>query len=728
MIRKKISKRSWFYSNLAVWIGLFLIVITFATYWPVMHYGFVNFDDNAYISENPYVRAGLTIEGVSWAFTNTYANFWHPLTWLSLILDTEFYGFTPRGYHLTNLLLHAANALVLFVIFSRMTGNLWRSGFIAALFALHPLHVESVAWVAQRKDVLSTFLWLLTLWSYIRYVECPAPNRYLLVLLFFILGLMAKPMLITLPFVLLLLDYWPLGRTKFWQPDGHQDPEQVLPIIRLIWEKIPLFILTAGVSIVAFFAQHGGGAVVSLSEYPLSIRIGNVLVSYAAYMGKMIWPRNMTVFYPHPTSLPGWQIAGAVVLLSAITIFTIKNLRKRPYLSVGWLWYIGTLVPVIGLVKVGSFAMADRYTYITLIGLFIMVAWGVPETLAKWRHHQTGLAVATTIVLAVLVSNTRLQLRYWDNGINLFNHALAVTSGNYIAHNNLGVLLAREGRESEAMFHYTEALRIKPDSSEAHNNFGDILAKRGRLNEAIIHFFEAIKIDPNDATAHYNLGVSLARLGRIDEALTYYIKVLKINPQDAAAHNKLGKAFIQKGDGKIAISHFQEAVRIMPGNEKFQNDLNRTVAIQEEIAKEIASLLEALKIDFQNPALHAKLADLYYINGNTNGAITQYQVALSLQPGFIPALNNLAQVYSNTKAYDKAMALFRQLLEIRPEHAETYVDIACIYALQYKVEEAVFWLNQAVKRGYDDWDRIKFDPRLNTIRRTSYYKTLMKAL
>ncbi|NIQ87873.1 MAG: hypothetical protein GWN93_01765, partial [Deltaproteobacteria bacterium] len=405
------------------------------------------------------VHKGLTRESFIWAFTTTDEANWHPLTWLSHMVDCQLYGLNPAGHHLTNVLLHSASTVLLFLILLGMTGSRWRSALVAALFALHPLHVESVAWVAERKDVLSTLFWMLTLWAYLAYTKRPERKRYLLIIVAFTLGLMAKPMLVTLPFVLLLLDYWPLKRIELGQsasglPAANQ-PSTIAEkpgaqAFRLLLEKTPLFVLTAASSVVTFVVQKSEGAVGALEVYPLKIRVANALVSYVSYIIKMIWPQNLAVFYPHPgQSLPMWQAVAAGILLVLISIAVIRAGRRQPYLPVGWLWYLGTLVPVIGLVQVGAQAMADRYTYVPLIGLFIMAAWGVPELMKKWHHRRVALVVSAALVLFALMTCARLQLRHWKNSIALLSHAHAVTAKSYLVHNNLGSALNELGKYDE---------------------------------------------------------------------------------------------------------------------------------------------------------------------------------------------------------------------------------------------------------------------------------------
>jgi Flp pilus assembly protein TadD len=489
------------------------------------------------------------------------------------MLDCELYGLNPGGHHLTNLLIHIVNTLLLFLVLKRMTGARWRSSFVAALFALHPLHVESVAWVAERKDVLSTFFWMLTMETYLRYVNSPRFHRYLLVLLCFAMGLLSKPMLVTLPFVLLLLDYWPLGRFRLGELGSNcnvstQKPlklsDQRLSVLQLVLEKTPFFVLSAAASILTFLAQQSGGIVKSLKLFPLETRIANALVSYVAYIGKMIWPSRLGFFYPYPDRVPIWQITGAALLLGSISFLVIRASYKRRYLGTGWLWYLGTLVPVIGLVQVGLQSMADRYTYVPLIGLFIMIVWGIHDILKKWPHRNTVFTVFAGLLFSILAIVTWAQVKHWQNSITLFKHTLEVTSENSLMHYDLGVIMLRQGRYSDAIAHLSESLRIEPDDADAHNNLGIALGRQGKIPEAMIHYAEALRIKPNFAGAHNNLGVALARQGKIPEAMVHYAEAVRIKPDFAEAYGNIGNSLAQQERIEEAIAHYKEALRIKP--------------------------------------------------------------------------------------------------------------------------------------------------------------------
>lgn len=495
-------------------VCLLLTAVTLAVFWQVQFNDFILYDDPAYVTLNPHVQSGLTGRGIFWALTTTDVSNWHPLMWLSLMLDFDLFRLNPAGYHWTNLLFHIANTILLFTVFRRMTEDIWRSALVAALFAIHPLHVESVAWISERKDVLSAFFWILTMWAYIRYTEHRGTGNYLMLIAAFVLGLMAKPMLVTLPFVLLLLDIWPLRRLpvpfkRFNKtlPDDVGGREIAWP--HALWEKLPLFFLAFLSSIVTYSVQMSWEAVGSLEMFPLSIRIANALIAYVQYMMKLIWPTDLAFFYPYVVWWPPWVIAGAAFLFAGLTLLILRMMGSRPYLAIGWLWYLGTLVPVIGVVQVGSQAMADRYTYIPLIGLFMMIAWGVPELFGNWRFRKMFLSVLSGVVLTVLALSSWQQVQYWRNSVTLFEHALSVTSGNYLAHNNLGVALSLAERTEEAVCHYSAALLIKPDYADAHNNLGVTLAVQGKFDEAIDHYTQALRISHDHEKARANLAVAL---------------------------------------------------------------------------------------------------------------------------------------------------------------------------------------------------------------------------
>ncbi|MHC4061355.1 MAG: glycosyltransferase family 39 protein [Planctomycetota bacterium] len=493
------------YKVICVYVALALS--TLAVYWQVHDYGFVNFDDPDYVRKNPKVQSGITLDGIKWAFTTGHAANWHPLTWLSHMLDCQLFGASPGWHHLTNLLLHIANTLLLFAVLKRMTGTLWRSAFVAALFALHPCHVESVAWISERKDVLSTLFWMLTMAAYVRYVNRPRVSSYLLVLLTFALGLMAKPMLVTLPFVLLLLDYWPLGRFQDRPPVehapqpgarmlGHLLPKRTFYLLLL--EKIPFLVVTAASSVITFIVQRQIGAVATARQFPLISRIANTFASYLMYIRKMFWPSPLAMFYPYPPKADLMlQAAVAIPVLVSISLVVLYLMRSRKYLLTGWLWYLGTLVPVIGLLQVGDQAYADRYTYIPFIGLFIIIAWAVPDVLAKWRFRKTAFAVAAAVILLALSVATYFQQSCWRDTITLCEHAIKVTRDNYKAHFSMMAVLLDQGKVKETIAHGREAVRIRPNYEKALGGLAAALARQGETEEAIMYYTRALLLKPD---------------------------------------------------------------------------------------------------------------------------------------------------------------------------------------------------------------------------------------
>jgi protein O-mannosyl-transferase len=555
----------------ALGIALLLAIVTAVAWSGVFRNDFVHYDDDIYVTENIHVRQGLSWDNVRWAFTAMYANNWHPLTWLSHMLDVKLFGLDPAGHHFMNLLFHILAALLLFGFLRSATGKLWPAAFVAALFALHPAHVESVAWVSERKDVLSAVFWSAALWAYVQYARRPGVGRYALVLLLFTLGLMAKPMLVTLPVILLLLDWWPLERLA---ANGRS-------LRRLTVEKLPLLILSAASATITVIAQHD--AIGGFNRFDLVTRISNAVVSYWTYIMQAFWPRGLAVFYPyaeHPIPL---EAAAGTLLLVIITAAVVRAGRRKKYLVTGWLWYIVTLVPVIGIVQVGDQAHADRYTYLPFIGIFIVLSWGL-KTIADRLHKSKMLPVkiASVVVLLAMAGKTAEQVGYWKNDFTLFSHAVAVAKKSYMAYNNLGLTLYNTGRKDEALAHYRKALEIKPDFAEAHFNLGVLLADRGRMDEALAHYRKALEIKPGLAEARINLGILLEKTGRTDEAIAHFRKVLEVNPGSIRALNYCAVALVQKGQPADAVLLLQRALALA------------TAAGDEPHARGIAGNLELL--------------------------------------------------------------------------------------------------------------------------------------
>ena len=553
----------------AVWISLGLIAAVLFVYAQVHQFGFVNWDDPPYVTENPHVLGGLSWQSTRWAFTSTHTGgLWLPLTWLSLMLDVNMWGPAAGGLHVTNVVLHAANAVLLFGLLYRMSGARGRSAFVAALFAVHPLQVESVAWVTERKDVLSTFFLLLTLWAYVAYVSRPTVVRYLGTVVVFALGLMAKPMLVTLPFLLLLLDIWPLERLPLTGParsrsarpgGGGHGPV----LMRLLLEKVPLLVMAILTSVATFVAQRSAGAISTIGALPLEYRVQIALRSYIAYIAKLLWPSKLAALYPFHAPSPS-VIAGCAVILIAITAIAVLAARRYPYVPVGWFWYLGSLVPVIGLIQVGSQTQADRFTYVPAIGLFIVVAWGAYDLATRWPRGRVALAGAASITLAACSITARVQTGYWRDSLTLWQHTLDVTSENAGGHAYLGLALANLGKTDEAISHYTEAIRIEPKLPDVHVNLANALASQGKTDDAIAHYHDELRMRPNTINAHNGLGSALDDQGKYAEAIVHYRDALRIDPGSAPVLNNLGIALVNQGNLDEAASYLVEAARLAP--------------------------------------------------------------------------------------------------------------------------------------------------------------------
>ncbi len=657
-----------------------LALVTVLTYWPITTCGFINYDDPLYITDNPVVKAGLSWRGAAWAFTTGAVCNWHPLAWLSHMLDCQLYGLNAGGHHLTSLLLHAANVLLLFLLLDRMTGARWRSVLVAALFALHPLHVESVAWVSERKDLLSTFFFLLSLMAYANYAKArPYPETaggtlgpraggffdparyYFSALCFFALGLMSKPMVVTLPFVLLLLDYWPLQRFRI------SNLKSEIPVLlRLVAEKALFFLLAIAASVVTFLVQRAGGAVSSLETSPLTARTANALVSYLRYISKTFWPANLSVFYPYPDHWSGYLVLTALLLVTVWTAVVLVLARRRGYLVVGWLWFLGTLVPTIGLVQVGSQSIADRYMYIPSIGLFVALVWGLHDLLARVRAgRQAGVAVGVMASLACAVC-TVTQVRYWKTDEKLFLHAMQVTTDNYLAYvhvpdsvlsplqkrqtidylfetvrwnphyaqaqYDLGTRLMEFGRAEEAIPHLRSALEIDPALSRACRNLGKALLTQGRVEEAILYLSRAVALDPDSPEAHYNLATAMLGTANPANAIAEFSTALRLDPNYAEAHMNLGVALIRQGKPADALAHFAEAVRLAPENPEARFNFGLALLDQGRSGEAAEQFAAQARLAPADPRAHYHLAIALARIDRPQDAILQYRETLRLAP------------------------------------------------------------------------------------------------
>jgi tetratricopeptide (TPR) repeat protein len=674
--------------RLKLLIAAGLMVATLALFARAGGYGFVNYDDANYVTSNPHVTTGLTPANIAWAWRTTYFGNWHPLVWMSLQLDAQVYGLDlPPGFHWTNLLLHAANVVILFWVLQRMTGALGPSTLAAALFAVHPLNVETVVWVSERKGVLSTFFWMLTLLAYVRYTERPGQARYWVVVLFFVCGCMAKPMVVTLPFVLLLLDFWPLGR---WTTEGKDLPPNrglTPPARGLVWEKIPLFVLAVLFGVIAVYAQHAARALTAL-KVPLTGRLANACVTYVTCICKAVWPSGLTCYYPHPgDSIPWWQATAAALLLVVVTALVVRGGRRRPYLAVGWLWYLGTLLPVIGLLPIGWHGSADRYTYVPLIGLFIMVAWGAAE-LARpnpksqilnpksepshlgFRIWDLGLPAVAAVFVSVAVlmgyaAVTWIQEGYWCDSLTLWQRALSVTSHNAVAHSCLGSALEEKGRVASAMTHYEEAVQIDPEHPLAQYNLALAYLKQGKFAASASHGAVAVQLDPEFAPAHVNLGAALERLGKPQEAAEQYMEASRLDPgSNTLARNNLGLVLVKLGRTEEAIGYYREALHAHPEQAELHYNLANAEALAGHRDEAILHFREALRLDTRLAKAHRNLASVLQADGRTDEALDHFQDAIRLEPGNALAHSLAAEALASRGRLDEAVQHTEMALQL----------------------------------------------------------------
>lgn len=645
-------------------------LITFAAFARTLGNQFVYFDDNYYVYDNPFVSRGLTSDGLKWAFTSVYSYNWHPLTWLSHMLDCQLFGLQPFGHHATSLVLHAVTVVALFLILRRLTDAFWRSGMAAALFAVHPLRVESVAWVAERKDVLSGLLFVLTIGAYARYARRPWWwGNYGLVLVLFALGLMSKPMVVTLPLVLLLLDYWPLQRKE--------------SAAKLWAEKLPLFVLSASSCVITLLAQQKG--IQSMGPFSLLPRMANALISCKTYLFQMFYPAGLAAFYPYPRAVFRlWQLLPSAVVVGGISWAAVAWRKSRPWLLVGWLWYLIMLVPVIGIIQAGTQAHADRYTYLPQIGICISLVWLV----AEWRLNRLALGAILAGALILLGVATFKQTAYWHDSESLWVHTLACTTENETAHFNFGNALEKVGRSDEAIDHYKEALRINPNDADVHNNFGNILLREGKFDEAITHFQKALEARPNYAEAYSNLGMALGRLGRVSEAIEQYRHSVQANPEYATGHFNLAIALNRLGKTDASLAEFRRASQLDPENAKMHNFLANALLRKGEIAEAIEQFRQVLQTEPNDPMTESNLA--WLLSTSEDPALRDGNKAVELgeranrstggQNPFV--LSTLAAAYAETGRFTEAAEAARRGLQ----WAEANTNLALVSQLQYELK------------------------------------------
>jgi len=670
-------------------IAIGLVVLVVWAFWPSVSNGFVNLDDPLYVCENVHVLSGVTWQGIGWAFTSLDGGFWHPLTWLSLMLDCQMFGLRAGGHHLVSLLLHAATTLLVFLAFRRMTCATWRSAAVALMFALHPLHVESVAWVSDRKDVLSAFFWMLALLMYVHCAQKPRTTSpqsldenhksilhipsfgfYLLSLFFFVCALMSKATVLTLPLILLLLDWWPLRRS------------QVLSLRHLLLEKVPFLGAGAIAALISVYGQKQLGALAGVTQFPVGDRIANAALSYARYLAQTFWPVDLAAYYPYPASFPLGSVVGAALLGLTASAVLLWAARQRPYLAVGWLWYVVTLLPVIGLVQIGGHSRADRYTYVPLIGLFLLVVWAAHDYTKRWRYQVVILSSIAVLLVSVCLVLTRRQIGYWKESETLLRHAIAVTRDNFMAQNNLGVALTKQGQLDEAVTRLREAIRLAPTYAEAYNNLGAALAMQGRLDEAIAHLQESLRLKPHYAPAHNDLGAALGRQGRLDEAIDHLQEAIRLVPDFADARCNLADALAGKGRVDEAITQYQQAIQLNFNHPDTHNHLGIALSSKGRLDEAIDQFQQALKLNPDYAEAHGNLGAALDRKGRLDEALAQYRAAVESKPDYAQGQYLLAAALARQGMMEEAVAHFQAALVAQPDHPGTLNDLAWILATE----------------------------------------------
>ncbi|MCE5250891.1 tetratricopeptide repeat protein [bacterium] len=668
-------------------VPVLLVIAILAVYVQVKNHDFINFDDDVYIYQNRHVLGTPTPENLQWAFSFNEASYWHPVTWLSLILDARFFGKNPVGYHLENVALHILNTLLLFYLLRSMTHSFWPSAFVAALFALHPMNVESIAWATERKNVLSTFFWMLTTLSYLKYAVRPGAARYFPIFFLFGIGLMAKTSIATLPAVLLLLDFWPLNRIAYLQTaqevKSGKNPATYRTALRntarLVLEKVPLFVL--GAAIVLISSRSISKFHISTESVSLAHRIAVSFISYILYIGKMVWPAKLAVYYPYPASVPLWESVGAFFLILGMTAVVVKFARRAPYLAVGWLWFLGTLFPVIGLIQAGMWPfIADRFAYIPFIGLFIMLAWGINDIVHTWPRIRRAIPYAAVVVLGAFAITTWFQLRHWQNSGRLFRHTIDVTRNNSDAYLSLGAYMVSQNKVEEALTLFYEAVRLKPGNPEAHANLANLLIRQGKLDEARVHLDRAMQIRPDYAGAHSNMVDILIRQGRINDAHTHALEALRLKPDDPDAHNNLGVVFVSQGKSDEAIGQFNEAISLNPDNARAHYNLGTVLDGLGRRDDALTQLYEAVRLDPEYANPHYSLGRLFFREGKLDSALVHYTEAVRLNPDYAEAHDDLGNILLRSGRIDEALVQFNETLRLKPDYPDAHYNLGNIFA------------------------------------------------
>jgi len=717
-------------ANVLICAGLALV--TFIIYYNVLSSDFLSIDDPVYVTANPYVTKGVTLEGISWALDFGHENgpYWMPLTMLSHMIDCQLFGLDPSKHHLTNLFFHILNAILVFLFFFKVTGDRWKSALIAALFALHPLNVESVAWITSRKNVLNTFFWLMTMLMYIRYLERKEISAYLTVLLFFLAGLMTKPAIITLIFSLLLLDMWPLHRFILFKGQDEKvtlkffSKKNIQPLI----EKLPFFALTAILLTMNFRADNFASEATGMDMVPATLRLANAVVSYIIYIFKVLLPLKLSVFYPYPTSIPFWQTAISGLILIVVSVVSIVTLKKHAWFFTGWFWFIGNLVMVSGIIQGGLWpAYADRFMYIPQLGLFVLLIWGGSALFSgiSSPFKRYVPAVVVTIFIAFLAAKTYMQVQYWENGIKLYSHALSVNKNDAVSKVNLAFALDKAGKTEEAVSYYKDVIMLYPDYWQANSNLGVILVQLGREDEALLYLNEALRVNSKAAVALYNVGLLYEKKKLDDKALDFFIRAAEINSSDFDTVFKAGLIYERNKAFEKAAKYFKLALTVRPEDKTVKAHLE--IVTQADDLVKIA--LEKIKADLENapsdPALLSKAGKIYNLLGMQNEAIDYYKRALASDPLNAKALSGIAEIHIQKKEYDSAIELYKKLIVKKTKYTlSLYYNIACVYSLKNEKTESVKWLKKAVDGGFKYWEVIVTEEQFVNIRETDYFKQI----
>ncbi len=724
--------------NKAFLICLFLFITTFAVYWPVGGHEFLHFDDDHYVFGNPHVKSGLNAENVAWAFQISKPVekiYWHPLSLISHMIDSQLFDMNAGLHHLMNVFFHAINALLIFLVLRKATGAVWKSAIVAALFAFHPVNVDTVAWVAERKNILSTTFWMLTMYTYILYTERSTIGRYILVAATFVLGLLAKPMLVTLPFVLLLMDFWPLKRIGFPMSENQAEKYKknfpgatgISAYAMVILEKLPLL---AGALAAIYFSSlsiKSVGLVISTGEVPMGLRISQAIVSYALYLGKMIWPVNLTFFYPYPVFVPAWQVTGSLLLIFLITIVCLAFLTRAPYLIMGWIWFLGTLVPVSGLMQGGLWpAIAERWAYVPYIGLFIAITWSLADLVSNRSALKIGVLVATAIVLSGFLVKISLQLPYWKNDYTFFEHGIDVDPANFISYDTLGNAYFYNGDYDKALSYFSKAIQVRPQYVSSQTGMGNTLNKLGRNQEAETFYREALKLSPQDPMIHERLASVLAAQMKFKDSMHEYKAALALNPGSADYHYSLANLLMSMGDADQAARYYRNVLALIPGNFQVRNKLAFAYAASNRLDAAAREYSEILKVQ---PDFREALAGLIAVTQKKDlieKKIRSAEAALGKNPEDLQAVYALAVLNSSKGDYEKALVYLDRMTSAHPDDPDAYYNIACIKARQNKVDEAVGSLQAAIGKGFSKWSVLRNDPDLENIRGTDFYKKLMQ--